>query len=182
MLLQTQLLLPRQRRTGGVNMLVSGDKSKTHFTDRVGAKGPDKEWKSNPCKGDTKLGLGPFLPHQFQPHRVMLEGAENQLTYMDRTFCVTKNDLLDVSWCHSDYLCYRPWSFFLNWHRCPLFFLCHLPWFKYQNKIVRLVWFRKYLVNLIIVDIKIKEIFGYIWFFGEEVWTELTNLSLQFWR
>ena len=38
------------------------------------------------------------------------------------------------------------------------------------------------LTNLIVVDIKIRKILGQIWFFGEEVWTQLTNLTLQFWR
>ena len=62
-----------------------GTNQEANFTDRV--KGPDKEWKSNPSRVFTKLGrVGLFLPQQFLPHREMLEGAENQLTYIDSTW------------------------------------------------------------------------------------------------
>ena len=42
------------------------------------------------------MWVGRVLPQQFRPHRVMLEGAENQLTYIDRTVGDQENELLDV--------------------------------------------------------------------------------------
>ena len=72
-------------------MLVSADKSRGKFHGQ-GKRGKRAGWggkiKSMQGWHKTRMWVGRVLPQQFQPHRVMLEGAENQLTYIDSTFCV----------------------------------------------------------------------------------------------